>query len=383
MEEKKTAEIPSRRPKLCGHLYLRGEVWYGRYRNNGKETSFCTGVRGKDEKSREKAEQVLMEKTSVLRIKDRKVQLAALRGLMESATEEADRRQAEINEKKLKDIPRLFKSSSFRIDCSEDQLERYIGYAKALADKFGYETNIIDIDDLAADEFSRHLISKSSANTYNKYLNGLALIWKTIGKTIGLKSNPWEAIPRKRLDTHVRRVLTDKEISKLMKHAKGEARTLLALGIYTGLRLGDCCCLRWECFKDGYIDTMTLKRKKRVVIPILPQLQTLLGQLEKSGFVVPTYAEKYKNEVTSVSEEMSRLFRTCGINTSVKVGKRNRPDCTFHSLRHTFVSKCIEAGVQPHLVQEIVGHGSLVMTQHYTHLSDKAILEGFSKVFQK
>ena len=322
-----------------------------------------------------------MEKTSVLRIKDRKVQLAALRGLMESASEEANRRETEINEKKLKDIPRLFKSSSFRIDCSEKQLTRYLGYAGALSEKFGPETNIIDIDEVAADDFSKHLITSSSPNTYNKYLNGLALIWTTIGKTIGLKSNPWEAIPRKRLDTHVRRVLTKEEVSKLLKSSSGEMRTLLALGMYTGLRLGDCCTLKWESFKDGFIDTITQKKKKRVVIPILEPLIKELGTPKKSGYVIPFYAAKYLHESTSVSYDMSRQFKACGINTSVEVkGKRNRPDCTFHSLRHTFVSKCVEAGVPPHIVQEIVGHGSPAMTQHYTHLSDRAILDGFSKI---
>lgn len=381
MKDKQADETAVRRPKLTGHLYLRGNVWYGRYRLKGKETSFCTGIRNEDAGSRQKAEAVLMEKTSILRIRDRNVQLAALRGLMESASEEAERRFGELNEKKLKDIPRIFKSSSFRIDCSAQQLDRYVGYADALATKFGPETNISAIDETMADQFSKHLISISSPNTYNKYLNGLSLIWNTIGKTVGLKKNPWDAIPRKKLDTHVRRVLTDEEIETLMKTAGDEARRLLALGIYTGLRLGDCCCLKWDCFKDGFIDTVTMKRKRRVVIPILPPLKRMLGEFGKSGYVIPGFAAKYAKDDSNISKRMSSLFRKCGISTSVGVkGKRNRPDCTFHSLRATFITKAIEAGVPPHVVQQIVGHGSPAMTEHYTHLSDKAIIDAFSKI---
>ena len=61
-------------------------------------------------------------------------------------------------------------------------------------------------------------------------------------------------------------------------------------------------------------------------------------------------------------------------------GGRARPDATAHSFRHTFVTRAIEAGVPPHVVQAIVGHSSAAMTEHYTHLSDKAVLEAFSKM---
>ena len=42
-----------------------------------------------------------------------------------------------------------------------------------------------------------------------------------------------------------RRELTIDELRKVCQTATGELRTLLALGIYSGLRLGDCATLRW------------------------------------------------------------------------------------------------------------------------------------------
>lgn len=55
-----------------------------------------------------------------------------------------------------------------------------------------------------------------------------------------LKENPWENIQRKRLVTHSRRELTVDELKAGCQSTKGELRVLLALGLYSGLRLGDC-----------------------------------------------------------------------------------------------------------------------------------------------
>jgi integrase len=82
---------------------------------------------------------------------------------------------------------------------------------------------------------------------------------------------------------------------------------------------------------------------------------------------------------------VSRIIAAVGIATSVGGGKdrRARPDATAHSFRHTFVTNAIEAGVPPHVVQQIVGHASGTMTERYTHLSDEAVLTAFAAMGAK
>jgi len=42
-----------------------------------------------------------------------------------------------------------------------------------------------------------------------------------------------------------------------------------------------------------------------------------------------------------------------------------------HTFRHTFATRCIEAGVQPKTVQEYLGHATLQMTMElYVHVTD-------------
>ena len=172
-----------------------------------------------------------------------------------------------------------------------------------------------------------------------------------------------------------------------------EWHTLFLIGIYTGLRLGDCCRLDWANVNlgAGVIQVVPQKTKRHahgrpVTIPIHPTLGAALlacgGGVAAapadarppvpnglSGPVLPTVCALYQQSRSKVSDALARIFRAADITTSVKIeGRRHRtPEATFHSLRHTFVSFAANAGIPLHFVQSIVGHESTAMTRHYYH----------------
>ena len=60
-----------------------------------------------------------------------------------------------------------------------------------------------------------------------------------------IPANVWDGI-KKRREVHTRRrELTVEELGRVVTRLKGEMRVLFAVGIYTGLRLGDCSMLEW------------------------------------------------------------------------------------------------------------------------------------------
>ena len=184
------------------------------------------------------------------------------------------------------------------------------------------------------------------------------------------------------------------ELKRLLESAKKKGSdwyTLFLIGIYTGLRLGDCCNLNWSqiSIAEKVIQLVPAKTKRHhqrlVTIPIHPALgQALLASEELrvkseelnqalsttlAGPVLPVIAEMYSRARWQVSHELKRIFRGANITTSVQIeGRRHKtPEATFHSLRHTFVSFAANAGVPLHIVQSIVGHESTAMTRHYYH----------------
>ena len=44
-------------------------------------------------------------------------------------------------------------------------------------------------------------------------------------------------------------------------------------------------------------------------------------------------------------------------------------DVVFHTLRHTYISRLMMAGVDVRTVQELAGHKSITMTMRYAHLA--------------
>ena len=252
------------------------------------------------------------------------------------------------------------------------------------------EHSYLPVDDLAgvtADMIAEYLACLRvdvCASTYNARVCVLREIFRTLADKAGLEEDPWEGVRLRPDDSHSRRELTMEELRRLIDAAKksgDEWHKLILVGVYTGLRLGDCCRLDWSQISIAreVIQIVPVKTKRHhqrmVTIPIHPALgAALVGQQAYDnkmlvGPVLPTVSELYGRSRWQVSHELSRIFKQANIQTSVRLEGRHRrtPEATFHSLRHTFVSFAANAGVPLHIVQSIVGHESTAMTRHYYH----------------
>jgi len=118
---------------------------------------------------------------------------------------------------------------------------------------------------------------------------------------------------------------------------------------------------------------------RAISIPIHTVLSAMLAAIpakeRDAVFVLPQMANTYLNRARSkVTEQIQKHFENCGIKTTEEreTGSRARVLVGFHSLRHTFVSMAREAGAPLAVVENIVGHHSVSLTRHYTHVSELA-----------
>lgn len=201
------------------------------------------------------------------------------------------------------------------------------------------EHNYLPVEDLAGvtpDAIAEYLASLRAnlcGSSYNNRVCVLREIFRVLADKAGLDEDPWYGVRLRPDDSHSRRELTTEELRRLLKAAKeygvrsgegematqhpalstqrtNEWHTLCLIGIYTGLRLGDCCKLDWSQINiaQSVIQLMPQKTRRHhgriVTIPIHPALgQALLAQSEE----LKKKNEK-SNEVDATSENSSLII---------------------------------------------------------------------------
>ena len=356
------------------------QFWYARWRVDGKLYVKSTGKTAKRD-----AEAQLAEMIAPYLVADRKALAQSVAAHIAGAEAELEQIAAEKSAvplaqawRKYLDAPNRPDTGAATLGQYECQFSRFDTWCAAQKPPVRF---MAEVTEETAAAFVKNLVAeKRTPNTINKYLNLLQLVWRTLAKPARLAVNPWAGIQRKTLAPVGRRELTLAELSKACKAATGELQILLALGLFTGMRLGDCCSLRWGEVDLilGVIRKDTRKTGKPVQIPIHPELLAMLKQAEggRAGeYVLPEYAAAYLKRNQTVVARIQKHFAECGIVTAAPAQKqrvRRGVEVGFHSLRHSFVSLCARAGVPLAAVQSIVGHSNPAMTRHYTHIGIEA-----------
>ncbi len=180
-----------------------------------------------------------------------------------------------------------------------------------------------------------------------------------------------------------REPLTVEELKEVCSSATGELRTLLALGVYGGLRLGDACTMKWGehvRLDEGRLIRKTAKRATVVSFPLHTELRAILAETpveSRRGYVMPDMAAAYLADKTKPSRWVVKHFAQHGLETGkgageAASGQRRRAVNLrgFHALRHTFITLCAKAGVPQGAIADWAGHSPDV-DRLYQHWSGK------------
>jgi integrase len=244
-------------------------------------------------------------------------------------------------------------------------------------------THLHEISPKMAEDYVSNLWAAGiTPSTYNAHMSFLKSCFGILKTAAGLTMNPWIDIPRMQKSPESRRGLTTGEMRTVCSKATGSLRYMIALGIYTGLRLGDVTTLKWEevDLESKIIERVPLKTRrtnKSVRFPIHPVLAAMLEELQEKAadpYLFPDEAKAYALDRSAISKKVNKFFKDCGIATteaSTDVHrKRSIARVGFHSLRHSFVSLCAANNVPQVAIMEMVGHGSPAMTRLYSHAGD-------------
>jgi len=164
------------------------------------------------------------------------------------------------------------------------------------------------------------------------------------------------------------RILSGKDISAIQKLLPTTRdRALFALGIYTGMRVGEIVQLKYEqAFTEtgGIRSVLKIKRSKRKNtvfsgIPTHPKLKDALSkyrdELETHRWLFPSKDSSTGHLTRAQAHNILRgVFDALGLEGA-----------STHSMRRTCLTNMSRAGVPLRTIQEISGHSSLSALQAY------------------
>jgi len=153
--------------------------------------------------------------------------------------------------------------------------------------------------------------------------------------------------------------------------------------LFTGIRIGELCALQW---KDISISEGTIYVHKTA-----QRVQQLGNALQKTKVIITSPKSECSNRIIPMPQFLVQTLRSRQLSDEYFLlsGRsecaepkvmENRfkkylracrlPNVTFHTLRHTFATRCIELGVDAKTLSEILGHSSVNITlNRYVHSS--------------
>nr|WP_304710864.1 site-specific integrase [uncultured Acetatifactor sp.] len=188
------------------------------------------------------------------------------------------------------------------------------------------------------------------------------------------------------------RVLDKKEeamLAMLLAQEMDSCKFGVYLALRTGMRIGEVCALRWrdisfesaaisvcqtvlrlpqkqtdsETFrKDGFRTALVVGPPKSEsslrVIPLMPDIAALCERFrpeDPEAFLLTGTARCMGPR--KLQRRLKRYLEECGI-----------PEAHFHTLRHTFATRCVEAGFDVKTLSDILGHSNIGITMNlYVH----------------
>jgi len=376
LREKEKREM-TRRGNGFGSLINKGEgrPWLGRWVFKGQVYYKSTG-----ETDKKRALKVLERITRPYR--DAREE-DAIRNLQNRLIELQERRTR--NELLVTDIWDEFAKKLKNDDVTDDTTSRYETAVRLMEKWMMTRVKFAkDITPKLAEEYLENMFSTVGVATYNIRLVLFKRVWKSLNTDFQLCKDTWENFKKKKSVKSSRRPMTISEIAKVIDKAETiDMKLLLTIGTYTGLRISDCAMVKWSDidFERKILKALPIKTRKHMEapleIPIHPTLMKMLEAAPHNGeYVSEANASTYL--AGHLSGHVVDLFKKCGFQTSEKVNGKTKLICGFHSLRHTFVSMAINVGMSPLLVQKIVGHSAVNMTEHYFHENAEKAAEGIN-----
>ena len=252
-----------------------------------------------------------------------------------------------------------------------------------------HDKEFSDLTTADINTFKKTFEKKLSAKTIKNTLVLLNRI-KNFGWKSGLIDMPSTRrlmIEMPKVDNERTEYLTENQTKKLIQILEEEKeKSLGAVYMYiillTGIRRKAALALRWSDIDEErgviWLKGQTAKNRKTSTVPLTKEVKKLLGLVKKLAPLESEWLFPSEKNPGKQRESFRRVVEA--IHEKAGLPADFRP---LHGLRHNFGSAGAAAGVEPSHRKNLLTHSTLDMTERYTHIADRGMLDAAEKTVKE
>ena len=248
----------------------------------------------------------------------------------------------------------------------------------------------VTLRDASSSDISDYIISVSdylSKRSQARLLSSLNSFFDYLVSEGERKDNPSSAVDSPKLGKYLPVVLSVEEVRAILKAAPNERdRAILEVLYGCGLRVSEVCSLKISevYLKDMFVKVLGKGSKERVV-PMAPSTASAIMDYlsvrpeNDAGCEDVLFLNRFGRALSRVA--VFKMVKSVALVAGVD--KNLSP----HTFRHSFATHLVENGADLRVVQEMLGHESILTTEIYTHVDSttwqREIKEIISTVLQR
>ncbi|MHC5062274.1 MAG: tyrosine-type recombinase/integrase [Planctomycetota bacterium] len=230
--------------------------------------------------------------------------------------------------------------------------------------------NVTEIDRPLLRELRERLQDGRSPVTVNRYMANLKTVLSDAYKDDLIDKVPYFDMASEPKVKSINDTLTPEDEHSLFENCEPLLHDILTVALETGMRMGEILQLT-----PGHIHGQ--------VVRLTPEMtKTNTGRIVPFGLKTQAVIDKCRRNETDLlfpgpsgkmlkSNNVSKMFRKAKIRAALKA------NFTPHSLRHTFATRKLAAGMTMRNLQMVLGHANLSTTERYAHVAEKDIISAW------
>jgi len=258
------------------------------------------------------------------------------------------------------------------------------GYISDCTKLFDYltENNTTEAESITPDHLNSFLLSVQkdgiSKRSQARLISALRSLFKFMEAEKIISGNPEECLDAPKINRYLPAVLSVEEVTSIIESidlskADGHRNRAILETLYScGLRVSEVISLRISdlFFNDQFIRIIGKGNKQRLVPIGEPAIKQIRFYIEDRKHITP---KKGSEDILFLNRLGGKLSRVAVFNlvkecaAAVGITKVISP----HTFRHSFATHLIENGADIRIVQEMLGHESVLTTEIYTHIDSK------------